>query len=184
LFDEFTKMYNEHVNKVYAYLSIHCSNEDDIRDIIQETFFAVWKVYGDFDGHSKVSTWIIGIARNKLCDHYRRVYQRKAELPVSDGYEYGDALPGEQETDKSDTKITIDKAISRLTIPDKELFFLVFNQGLKYSEAAILLNIPEGTVKSRMSRIRNFFRSQLNETGFNNSMDDGSKRGGKCNLMK
>ena len=70
----FEKMYNKYVNIVYSYLLTRCSNQDDVIDILQETFISIWKCCSSYQNQSKLTTWIIGIARNKLNDHFRKAY--------------------------------------------------------------------------------------------------------------
>jgi RNA polymerase sigma-70 factor, ECF subfamily len=184
LIDDFSELYNKHINTVYAYLSIRCSSEDDIRDIIQETFIAVWKGREDFNEQSKLSTWIIGIAHNKLSDYYRKVYKRNIDVSLSDDIVDTYIPDDESETEKLDMKMTLEKAILQLAPSDRELLFMIFSQGMNYSEAANILNIPEGTVKSRMSRIRSILRNTMSEDGVINNANNVLNRGGKCNLTK
>jgi RNA polymerase sigma-70 factor (ECF subfamily) len=102
----------------------------------------VWKGADRFSGRSKVSTWIFGIARNKALDLLRRE-KRGARVPelklVSP-----DPAPGIERDENVRT------ALETLSTDHREVVFLTFYEGLSYGEIAQLLDIPEGTVKSRM----------------------------------
>jgi RNA polymerase sigma-70 factor (ECF subfamily) len=162
-------------------------------DILQETFISVWKCCGSYKGESKFITWIIGIARNKLNDHFRKVYSQKTSVAFdeeidslssnqsSNQFQYnnqfrssnqlmsgsrlidGNQLSSESQFMKLETKIDIENLLKVLPESDKELIYMVFNLEMKYSEISSILEIPEGTVKSRMARIRRKLKSLLKE---------------------
>ena len=152
----FEELYKRYVNKVYSYLITRCKNQDDVKDILQETFISVWKSCSLYKGQSKLITWIIGIARNKLYDNLRKAYKQR-----SDDINEGIYSERNNMYDKLETRIVIKELLDKLPDADQELVFMVFNLEMKYAEISSILEVPEGTVKSRMSRIRRQLKSLL-----------------------
>ncbi|MHC1695144.1 MAG: RNA polymerase sigma factor [Eubacteriales bacterium] len=141
--------------KVYSYLRLKCSQED-AKDILQETYLSVWRGADGYTGKSGITTWIISIARNKLCDMYRKRGQTTVELDEA-------LLPHTEGPDGEGLELRL--ALSALPDEERELVYLTYTLGLSCSETGVLLNIPEGTVKSRLSRIRKKLRASLSDGG-------------------
>lgn len=141
---------------MYSYLITRCKDQDDVKDILQETFVSVWKSCSFYKGQSKLITWIIGIARNKLNDNLRKVYKQRS-------YDINDGNDSDRDNmyDKLETQIVIKELLDKLSDADRELVFMVYNLEFKYAEISSILEVPEGTVKSRMLRIRRQLKSLL-----------------------
>ena len=129
---------------------------------MQETFLAIWKGACKYRGDSSVSTWVIGIARNKAMDVLRKLYKSPEDLTLC---EYELALGEDDFTDSIVNSITIDDILENLSPEAKELFHIIFILDMSYREAAHILDIPEGTVKSRMNTLRKKIRNMLKEGG-------------------
>ena len=143
----FETLYNDCASGVYAYLRSRGLDEATAADALQDTFLAAWNGAASYRGDARKLTWLIGIARHKLADAVRaRERHRTAPLEGLDRGE--DTLAGQAE------RLTLRAAVGALDGDDRELLHLVFHQGLAYAEAAQILGIPEGTVKSRMHHIR------------------------------
>ncbi len=143
----FEKLYGSHAKKVYAYLLSRGMDTQAAADLLQETFMAAWKGAAGFAGDSAPLTWLIGIARHKLADEVRRRERARASpLYPEEG--------GADTTPASDERLTLEAALRRLQPDQRELLHLVFVQGLSYEEAGKLMDIPVGTVKSRMFTLR------------------------------
>jgi RNA polymerase sigma-70 factor (ECF subfamily) len=126
----------------------------EAEDILQETFIAAWKGARSFKGESKVSTWLISLARNKLTDFYR---SRKKETPLDQAIGAAD----KSTLDGLDDEIDVKTVCLSMPEEDRELIHLIFHMGFNYSEAGDVMRIPEGTVKSRMHRIKGLIKSTL-----------------------
>ncbi len=150
--DSFESLYKEFIKNVYRYLKTQIDDEETIRDILHETFLAVWCNSKQFKGNSKVCTWIIGIARNKLRNCLRTKYKRNIETfdeeieKIPEGIDF---------TESVCNRISVQKALELLPQSSKELVYLIFNLDMSYKDISMVLKIPEGTVKSRMNRIKN-----------------------------
>jgi RNA polymerase sigma-70 factor, ECF subfamily len=143
---------------IYGYLKSRLNDEHVIYDILQETFIAVWKNSRQFLGDSRVSTWIVGIARNKMLDVLRKLYRQDEKwIPL----EMEAVVVEEDFSEEVSERISLQTVLQHTTESTRELLHLIFTLGMTYKEAAEVLKIPEGTVKSRMYGIKNELRKKL-----------------------
>lgn len=147
----FDQFYHIYVNIIYGYLKTRIADEHFIKDVMQEAFVAIWKNAGTYRHENSVNAWVISIARYKLMDAFRAKYK----LPQEEWDE--DVLHVYEQEDISTQvidKMHVDDAVNRLPSAARELLYMVFQAGLSYKEIAVLLAIPEGTVKSRMYTLK------------------------------
>lgn len=154
----FEKFYCENINLIYGYLKLRFTDDDQINDIVQETFLAVWRNSKQYKENSKAASWVIGIARNKMMDALREQYKKREDsLDAHSNAEHA-------VQDFSDIvleRVSVQNALQLLGHDARELIYLVFNAGMSYKEAGDILDIPEGTVKSRMYNIKNQLKKKL-----------------------
>lgn len=149
----FESIYEDHADNVYALARFKGLSESDAADVVQDTFMAVFASYHSFEGRSSLKTYVVSIARHKIADHYRKASRRQEEA-LSETL----AMP---DSDQSEERVDVMRATQRLKDDDQDLLHLIFTQGLNYKEAATILDIPEGTVKSRMHKIRTQMKKHL-----------------------
>ena len=140
--EAFRSLYERFADRVLRYAFTILRNRHLAEEVTQETMVAVWKGAGRFAGRSKVSTWLFGIARNRSYDLVRKE-------------ERGKRLPDTPMISPDPAKgiLLQQKVVEAMnTLPDdqREVVFLTFYEGLSYAEIAGILDIPQGTVKSRM----------------------------------
>ena len=125
--------------------------ESDVEDAVQEVFIAIWKAAEKFD-HTKASevTFISMIARRRFIDYLRKVSKHKNLQSIDE--DNGQELFKESILNESTDLQLIKDAIGSLEIEDQELLNLSIYKGYSHSEIAKLLNIPLGTVKTRIRR--------------------------------
>jgi RNA polymerase sigma-70 factor (ECF subfamily) len=150
------ELYERHVGWLVLRLMRRCSDREVVDEVVQDTFMGVWRNAAGFRGEGPVAAWIWGIGIRRLVEHFRRRpvpkwgwdtsgAQRSAEELVLLGVEHGDLATA---MDGLSPEL---RAVLRATVLD----------GLTTREAAILLGIPQGTVKSRMRRARRQLREAL-----------------------
>ncbi len=160
--DEIVRKYWRRVfNVAYKFVGKH----DDAEDLSQEIFLKVYKALATFDRRANFQTWLISISRNLCIDHYRSVRKERetvdrnvdaAELsPVAKG---PDPLARLQRLDRRDLLKR-----GMLLLPDtlRTAVLLRDIRDLSYHEIAERLDLPEGTVKSRINRGRNELARQI-----------------------
>jgi RNA polymerase sigma-70 factor (ECF subfamily) len=132
-------------------------------DSLQEALATVWRKAGQFNGDSKVVTWLYVIIRNACIDIYRKEEVRTRQN-ISDEtlLELGDET---NFVDTSLTQMVIRKAVFELPEELRDPVCLVFLSEYSVEEASGLLGIPAGTIKSRCSRGRALLAEKLSDLG-------------------
>jgi RNA polymerase sigma-70 factor (ECF subfamily) len=156
-FDILVRRYKDQLlNFIYRFVG----NRSDAEDIVQETFLRVYKNKHYYKEIAKFSTWVYTIAGNLAKTELRRRKRHKI-FSVSNfineerDYDIPDKEHSpEKKVDSSIQETIIQKAIEKLPIKFKEVIILRDIQGFAYEEISQILNIPLGTVKSRVNRGR------------------------------
>lgn len=138
----FRQLYDRFADRVYRYAYTVLRGKHLAEEVAQETMIAVWKGASKFAGRSKVSTWIFGIARNQAYSLVRKEIRTERVPDVS--LVQPDPAPGIHRQER------VARALEQLSDDHREVVFLTFYEGLSYGEIASILDIPRGTVKSRM----------------------------------
>lgn len=162
----FRLLYDETYGKVARY--IRCLVNDDLLadDILVQTYTVVWQAAGRFRGTSRLTTWIIGIARNTAFKEFRA---RRTEEPFDESYRGADNA-SQHHPEQRDRNKTMKRALTTLSAKHREILELVFYQDLNYPEIAELLGIPVNTVKTRVFHAKKTFKNALLAEGI--SSDD------------
>jgi RNA polymerase sigma-70 factor (ECF subfamily) len=135
-------------------------------EILQDTMLAVWRGAGSFRGESGVRSWVIAIARRQARDRLRRHRPRMVDEAVLAGQPSPGPGPELVALERAEVAGVAD-AIRGLAPLHREVLGLAFGAGLTLAEVADVLEIPLGTVKSRLSAARAALGRVLNEKGQN-----------------
>jgi|ERR1043166_965783 RNA polymerase sigma-70 factor (ECF subfamily) len=162
--DAFTELVARHQDRIYTAISRFCGNIEDANDITQRAFINAFRKIGEFKGDAAFSTWIYRIAFNQAIS-FRRENKRTA---VSI-YSKDDELLAEPSEDRNptehlesqETQRKVQQALDLLEEGDREIILLKDLQGVSYEEIADILQIPKGTVRSRLHRARLELKSKL-----------------------
>jgi len=143
---------------------------EEARDVTQEVFLQVYKRLGAFEGRSSLRTWIYRIAVNQ-CHNRRRFWRRRRrdrETPLDEGMLVA-VVPNDRpagsspydETLRRERARRVQAALLELRFEHRSVLVLREVEGLSCEEVAVALGVPEGTVKSRLSRAREAMRRKL-----------------------
>ena len=158
----FHALVDRHAHALYGLAASLSDNAADAEDIVQETFAGAFWGLGGFRGQASVKTWLTRILVRQAARHRRYAGRRQATFR---GLEAAvDADLGVPSADgATDARIDV-KAAMRLLSPDhRDVIALREFQGLSYDEIAEVLEIPRGTVESRLFRARRELQGQLKE---------------------
>jgi len=152
--------------RVYGLCYRFTGSSHDAEDLTQEVFLKVYGNLGSFDlSRGSFPTWLTTLTRNLLVDHFRRGRQQRAtdsldagwedssELQISDRLADGKPSP-HQHAAAREIERMVQQALTKISPELREAVILRDLQDLDYKEIAQVLRIPEGTVKSRISRGR------------------------------
>jgi RNA polymerase sigma-70 factor (ECF subfamily) len=164
--DAMAAFYREHGRVVLAQVLLVTGERVLAEEIVQDTMLAVWRGASSFRAESSARSWVIAIARRQTRDRLRGHRLRL----VDDTYLADTPGPGPgPETvalDRAElTEVT--GAIRELAAPHREVLGLAFGSGLSLPEVAGVLEIPVGTVKSRLTAARTALSRILDERGQN-----------------
>jgi RNA polymerase sigma-70 factor, ECF subfamily len=146
----------EHYDTVYRFCARRVGI-DAAADTAQETFLTAQKALPKFRGASSLSTWLLGIAHNECRRMARR---RRCEPPTIELVEQGSS---EHHEETIINRHALQQALAKLTPEHREVVLLHEVEGLSYEEAALVLGIPVGTVKSRLHHAFANLRKSLSE---------------------
>jgi len=156
-----------HNRRIYNLCYRFTSSPDDAQDLTQDVFIKVYRTLGSYDiDKGAFTTWLTTLTRNLLVDHFRRSRQdritdsidaglREEEdsLSLSNRLEDQAPTPDDRLASKETQKL-VQLALARLSPDLREAVILRDLQDLDYKEIALVLRVPEGTVKSRINRGR------------------------------
>jgi RNA polymerase sigma-70 factor (ECF subfamily) len=161
--DALDALLRRHEQQLHALCRRITGDPTDALDALQEAMIAIVRGLPRFDGRSKVSTWMYRIAVNSCLDHLRH-RRRRPTVPLP---EHESAPPGAPAFDDAvATRTDVDRALAAL--PDEFRAPIVLRDvlGHDYAEIAHILDIPGGTVRSRIARGRAQLARHLgNQTG-------------------
>lgn len=134
----FERLYELHASRMKS-LAFHLlGSRSDAEDAVQETFIKVYRAVRGFEGHSTLTTWIYRILLNCCYDLIRK-RQRLAEDPAPAQFPSQNKLP---------LKLALESALATLNERQRTVFLMFEVEGLKHSEIAAILEVPEGTSRS------------------------------------
>jgi RNA polymerase sigma factor (sigma-70 family) len=145
---------------VERFVRFRISNVYDAEDILQEVFLTAFKNFGQLKTEASFKAWIIGIARHK-CNDYFRKKSKDLEIPIEELNEFqlSQTRFGYVENN------TVSDVLEALGNKDKQILYLSYWKELPQTEIAARLGIPIGTVKSRLYTAKqNFKRIYLTNT--------------------
>jgi len=161
--------------RVYSVCYRMLRNPDEASDITQDTLVRVIERIASFDGRARLSTWIIRIAMNNCLTHLRRERIRRhgsLEEPVdgqrgtlSDVLEGRRELSADERIEQDDRRRILLRALRRLDPDERSMLVLRDLQRLDYQQIADVLEVPIGTVKSRLFRARASLRAAAETEG-------------------
>jgi len=148
-----TRLYERHGDALFGYLYQLAGDRMTAEEILQDTMLAVWRSAAAFEGRSKATTWLFGVARRQAHNRLRgRPDPRTTGIPLPDRPDQG-AGPDELAIAAAGGT-PVAAAIDRLPDHHRDVIALVFVAGLPLADVAEMLAIPIGTVKSRLHHAR------------------------------
>lgn len=163
-------LYDRWASPLLSFIERMCGDRATAEDVVQEVFLRVWRAAPRYQPTAKYSTWLFQVARNAWLNERERQVRR----PVPVDFEAPDAAPSalpapSAPAGESPAKTALDRelseridgAVARLPERLREVWLLGAQQGLPYQDVAAALEIPVGTVKSRMFQAVRLLRADL-----------------------
>ncbi|MBI5596694.1 MAG: RNA polymerase sigma factor [Elusimicrobia bacterium] len=168
-FEEFVRSYG---NKAYQFAYRLCGNPEEAKEMAQEAFHRLLAHLDEHDPSKPFDAWFFRILRNVVFDETRRHERRRTvslDVPVSGPFgeeSYADLLPDQEEAlletlERRDAGAAVRRALDKLSPEHRSVLVLCDMEGRGYEEAAKVLDVPLGTIRSRINRARMAFRTVL-----------------------
>jgi len=145
--DAFAELVRRHRDRLWAVALRTLGDREDAADALQEALISAYRSAHRFRGDAAVTTWLHRIVVNACLDRVRRRAARPT-VPLVD------TEPSPVAPVDSDTALDVRAALARLPVEQRAALVLVDVQGYSVAEAAVILDVAEGTVKSRCARGR------------------------------
>ena len=146
---------------VWMYLRRVAGGDEAARDVAQDVWLRALRGIGRLRDGSKLRPWLFGIARRALMDRLRQQYTTRGDSDVD-----VEALPaGAFSDDSRDEMTAMEDELARLPVIEREVLTLFYLREMSLAEVAEVLDVPVGTVKSRLFRARQLLRRGLNPEG-------------------
>lgn len=148
-------LYSLCANRVYR-LMVRMVGLEHAADVTQQVFLELFQKIDRFHGLSRFETWLYRLAVNEAYRYLRRERRWKHEALCCEPLDRRSCAERDRES-----KQMLDEALSRVDAESRSIFLLRECEGLSYREIAQVLEIPEGTVASRLNRARRELRGEL-----------------------
>ena len=150
--EAFGQLVAKHQRAAYGHAIALLGRRGEAQDAVQDSFLAAFQALKRLDSERPFFPWFYVILRNRCFSMLR---SRRPTQPLDESYV---VAPSQQSDDKA---IEIRLALSRLSAEDREILVLKYIDGLRYYEIAEMLDIPVGTVTSRLHAARRRMAKQL-----------------------
>ena len=149
-------------------------DEDDANDLVQETYLKAYRFFEYFEPGTNAKAWLFRILKNSFINDFRKKSKQPAKVDYSEieGYYNPDDVEAEGEIGASSSDMRqqstrdligdeVASALNSLPVDFRTVIILCDLEGFTYEEMAKVLDIPIGTVRSRLHRARNFLKDKL-----------------------
>jgi RNA polymerase sigma-70 factor (ECF subfamily) len=153
----YAELVQRHQRRLLGLLAHACGSRETAEDLAQETFARAYQKLHLFEGRCGFYTWLCRVAMNLLANERRR--KRLENQASREGFEValmsnGDGSTSHQQVEKDELRQCVQRAIAMLDVERRAVLLLRDFDGLDYEQIAEALEIPIGTVRSRLHRAR------------------------------
>jgi len=165
----FDNEFMPHIDSMYNFAFRLTHDEDDAKDLVQDTFLKSYRFINSFQKGTNAKAWLFRILKNSFINDFRK----KSKEPAKVDYQ---EVEGYYNSEKANNAVTTDlridtikdmmgdeisNALNSLAVDFRTVIILCDLEGFTYEEMAKILDIPIGTVRSRLHRARNLLKEKL-----------------------
>ena len=165
----FNNEFLPHINSMYNFGYRLTLDEDDAKDLVQDTYLKSYRFIESFQKGTNAKAWLFRILKNSFINDYRKKSKEpnKVDYQEVESYYNSDDVDRQITTDLRVESLQdmigdeISNALNSLDVDFRTVIILCDLEGFKYDEMAKILDIPIGTVRSRLHRARNLLKDKL-----------------------
>ncbi|MBI1938398.1 MAG: sigma-70 family RNA polymerase sigma factor [Ignavibacteriales bacterium] len=169
LYTEFEKEALPHMNSLYNYALRMTGSEDDADDLVQETYLKAFRFFDKFEKGTNCKAWLFRILKNSYINDYRKHVKEPDKIDYEDIQNFYETIKSdeveskhyEQDAFSNLLDDDISKALTELPEDFRTVIILSDIEGFTYDEIADFVDIPVGTVRSRLHRARKMLYALL-----------------------
>ncbi|MFN7115472.1 MAG: sigma-70 family RNA polymerase sigma factor [Saprospiraceae bacterium] len=178
--DNITRQYNRifeeeflpQIDALYTFAYHLTYNEDDANDLVQETYLKAFRFIDKYNEGTNAKAWLFKILKNAFINQYRRKSKQPTQVDYEDITSYQDVEEDTNLSGYADLREEmfqtmmgdeVTNAINALPVDFRVVILLCDIEGFTYEEISKILDIPIGTVRSRLHRARNMLKDKLRE---------------------
>ncbi len=158
-----------HIDALYNFAYRLTYSEDDANDLVQDTFLKAYRFIESYEVGTNAKAWLFRILKNSFINDYRKKSKEPAKVDYTEmeNYYNSEDTPIDVTTDlridtvKDMMGDEITNALNGLAVDFRTIIILCDLEGFKYEEMAKILDIPIGTVRSRLHRARHMLKEKL-----------------------
>jgi RNA polymerase sigma-70 factor (ECF subfamily) len=167
----FEREFLPHINAMYNFGYRLTLERDDAKDLVQDTYFKAFRFIESFQKGTNAKAWLFRILKNSFINDYRKKTKEPAKVDYQDVETYYNSddvhrqITPDLRVDSLKDMIgdEISNALNSLDVDFRTVIILCDLEGFKYEEMAKILDIPIGTVRSRLHRARQLLKDKLSE---------------------
>ncbi|MBN7813900.1 sigma-70 family RNA polymerase sigma factor [Algoriphagus pacificus] len=158
-----------HIDSMYNFAYRLTFDEDDAKDLVQDTYLKAYRFINSFEQGTNAKAWLFRILKNSFINEYRKKSKQPAKVDYqevetyynSDDVQYQSTTDLRADSVKDMLGDEISNALNSLAVDFRTVIILCDLEGFTYEEMAKILDIPIGTVRSRLHRARNLLKEKL-----------------------
>lgn len=167
----FEKEFMPHLDALYNFAYHLTLNEEDANDLVQDTFLKAFRFINSYERGTNAKAWLFKILKNSFINEYRRKTRQPGEVDFEEYVAFQDAEEGtgvgdldmRDEIFKRLIGDEVTQALNELPVDFRTILILCDIEGFSYEEMAKIIDIPIGTVRSRLHRARNLMKEKLRD---------------------
>lgn len=160
-----------HLDAIYNFALRLTADPNDAEDLVQDTIVKAFRFFSSYEKGTNAKAWLFRILKNSYINNYRKKSKQPHHVDYSDISQFYETVRSEQSetTDLEDLMYRemlddqVTKALTELPEDFRTVVLLCDVEGFTYEEIANMLDVPIGTIRSRLHRGRNLLRAQLLE---------------------
>jgi RNA polymerase sigma-70 factor (ECF subfamily) len=175
----FAELYTRYFQRIYNFVYARMRNHAEAEEVVQETFLAVFRSFGNYSGQSSLLSWIYGIAKNTTNNHLRRAKSQTERIDLADDEDLmprasiGEGMPDEQ-LDLHRFRELLDERLESLSDWQAEIFEMRHFENLSIPEISRRTSRSSDAVRSSLYRVKRMFF----DAAAANSLNSGCATGG------